>query len=267
MRMLITGAASGIGRAVALMAAEAHSSDCHLVLVDRQEPALAAVAEEARAAGATVWSATADLADPAACAGAVRVAETRLGGLDALVSNAGYARSAPLRELETEEFDRSFAVNTRAVWLLGKAAYPMLAESHGAIVATASMSARHPTPPLGAYSASKAALVMLVQQLALEWGPSGIRCNVVSPGPTATGMTAGIFADVQDDAQRRNREQREAHIPLRRVGEPADVAAAILYLVGPSARQVTGIELTVDGGLSIGLMPAVGGGQGHRPSA
>jgi NAD(P)-dependent dehydrogenase (short-subunit alcohol dehydrogenase family) len=266
MRMLITGAASGIGRAATLMAAEA-LPECSLVLVDSQEPALAAVADEARAAGATVWCAAADLSDPTACARAVDVAETRLGGLDALVSNAGYARSASLRELETDEFDRSFAVNTRAVWLLGKAAFPMLAESRGAIVATASMSARHPTPPLGAYSASKAALVMLVQQLALEWGPYGIRCNVVSPGPTATGMTAGSFADAQDETQRRNRTQREAHIPLRRVGEAADVAGAILFLAGSSARQITGIDLTVDGGLSIGLMPAVGGGQGHGPSA
>jgi NAD(P)-dependent dehydrogenase (short-subunit alcohol dehydrogenase family) len=195
------------------------------------------------------------------------LAEQSLGGLDALISNAGYARSAPLLDLEADEFDRSIAVNTRAAWLLGKAAFPILAESQGAIVATESMSARHPTPPLGAYSASKAALVMLVQQMALEWGPSGIRCNVVSPGPTATGMTAGIFADAQDETQRRNRAKREAHIPLRRVGEATDVAAAIMFLAGPSARQITGIDLTVDGGLSIGLMPAVGGGQGHRPPA
>jgi glucose 1-dehydrogenase len=265
--MLITGAASGIGRAVALAAAEAGAADCSLVLADTQEAALADVADGVRAAGATVWCAAADLAVPEDCTRVVDLAAQRLGGLDALVSNAGYARTAPLRDLDTEEFDRSIAVNTRAVWLLGRAAFPMLADAGGAIVATASMSARHPTPPLGAYSTSKAALVMLVQQMALEWGPAGIRCNVVSPGPTATGMTVGIFGDVRDEAQRRNRAQREAHIPLRRVGEPSDVAAAILFLAGPSARQVTGVDLVVDGGLSIGLMPAVGGGQGHRASA
>jgi NAD(P)-dependent dehydrogenase (short-subunit alcohol dehydrogenase family) len=265
--MLITGAASGIGRAAALMAAHDLASECSLVLVDSQEPALAVVADEARAAGATVVCAAADVSASTSCARVVDLAKQSLGGLDALISNAGYARSAPLLDLETDEFDRSIAVNTRAVWLLGKGAFPMLAESRGAIVATASMSARHPTPPLGPYSASKAALVMLVKQMALEWGASGIRCNVVSPGPTATGMTAGIFADAQDETQQRNRAEREAHIPLRRVGEAADVAAAIMFLAGPSARQITGIDLTVDGGLSIGLMPAVGGGQGHRPSA
>lgn len=266
MRMLITGAASGIGRAVALLAAEALPSRCSLVLVDTQAAALETVADEARTLGAAVWSAAADLSDPSACSRVVDVAEKRLGGLNALISNAGFARSAPLLELEAKEFDRSIAVNTRPVWLLGKAAFPMLAASRGVIVATASMSARHPTPPLGAYSASKAALVMLVQQMALEWGASGIRCNVVSPGPTATGMTAGIFTDQQDEAQRRNRAERESHIPLRRIGEAVDVAHAILFLAGPSARQVTGVELMVDGGLSIGLMPAVGGGQGHRAS-
>jgi NAD(P)-dependent dehydrogenase (short-subunit alcohol dehydrogenase family) len=249
------------------MAAETFTSGGRLVLTDLQGPALEAVASEARALGAEVWSAPADVGEPSDCQRVVDNTEEFIGGLDALVSNAGYARSAPLLDLATEEFDRALAVNTRPVWLLARAAFPMLAASRGAVVATASMSARHPTPPLGAYSTSKAALVMLVQQLALEWGPAGIRCNVVSPGPTVTGMTAGSFGDASGPTQRQNRAAREAHIPLRRVGEAADVANAILFLASPAARQITGVELTVDGGLSIGLMPAVGGGQGHRPAA
>lgn len=113
--MRITGAPSGIGRAVTLMASQALTSECSLVLVGSQEAALAVVADEARANGATVWGSAADLSGPDACARVVDVAENRLGGLDTLISNAGYARTAPLLDLETNEFNRSIAVNTRAV--------------------------------------------------------------------------------------------------------------------------------------------------------
>jgi NAD(P)-dependent dehydrogenase (short-subunit alcohol dehydrogenase family) len=261
MRMIITGAASGMGRATALLAAA--EPDTQLVLVDRAEAALAAAADEVRAAGAEAVTVVADLSVPESSERIVAAAEKSFGGLDALISNAGMNPVALLKDLDVAAFDAAFAVNTRPAWLLGKAAHAMLSESRGAIVATGSMSATQPTPPLGAYSASKAALVMLVQQMALEWGPDGIRCNVVSPGPTVTGMTVGVFNDTADEKQRQNREARERHIPLRRVGLADDVARAILFLASDAAHQITGVNLLVDGGLSLGLMPAVGGGQGH----
>ena len=261
MRMIITGAASGMGRATAMLAAQEPGAE--LVLADRTADGLEATAAEVIAVGAQVVSVIADLSVPEDCAQVVERAREAFGGLDALISNAGINPVATLKNMSVDAFDLDFSVNTRPTWLLGQAAHDMLSHSNGAIVATASISSFIPTPPLGAYSASKAALVMLVQQMALEWGPDGIRANCVSPGPTVTGMTDGVFNDDTDEKQRRNRKSRERHIPLRRVGQAEDVARAILFLASPAARQITGVNLVVDGGLSLALMPAVGGGSGH----
>jgi NAD(P)-dependent dehydrogenase (short-subunit alcohol dehydrogenase family) len=257
MRVLITGAASGIGLALAHILAGKSSNRARLMLVDRDEGKLQEAAESLRGSGATVISRPADLLDADAPARVVEEAGRQFGGLDGIASNAGIIQSAPLAELAATEFDRIFAINARAAWLLGKAAYPMLKESRGAIVATASVSAEHPTPPLGAYSASKAALVMLIQQMAVEWGPDGIRCNCVSPGPTLTPMTAGAYSNPK------LKQQRESNIPLRRLGRPEDIANAIAFLMSPEGAYISGVNLAVDGGMSQCLMPATGSGGGH----
>lgn len=261
MRMIITGAASGIGLAAVRLASE--QADTRLLLIDKDSQGLEDALGSLTTAGVAATGLTVDLEDPGSGEEIAARASETMGGIDAIVSNAGYTEVALLKDLEVASFDRMVAINARATWLLGKAAYPALKESRGAIVATASISSTQPTPPLGAYSASKAALVMLIQQMALEWGPDGIRCNAVSPGPTVTGMTAGVFSDLSDDAQRRNRQDREAHLPLRRVGAAEDVARALLFLASPAASQITGVNLVVDGGLSLALMPSVGGGSGH----
>jgi NAD(P)-dependent dehydrogenase (short-subunit alcohol dehydrogenase family) len=174
------------------------------------------------------------------------------------VSNAGIIGRSSLLDLSLADYERSFAINTRATWLLAKAAHPLLAASKGSIVATASISAHEPTPPLGAYSASKAALIMLVRQMAVEWGPDGIRCNTVSPGSTHTAMTDARYSD---PVQRAAAAQRN---PLRTVGLPENQAAAIAFLLSPDAAYITGIDLLVDGGLSTMLMPASGFGDPWR---
>jgi NAD(P)-dependent dehydrogenase (short-subunit alcohol dehydrogenase family) len=181
-----------------------------------------------------------------------------MGGIDAVISNAGIIMGGALVDQQPEDFDRIFAINTRSTWALAKAAHPHLKDSKGAFVATASMSATQATPGLGFYSCSKAALLMLVRQLCVEWGPDGIRCNTVSPGPTYTPMTAAGYQDPE------RRDQREANIALRKLGLAEDVANAILFLISPLAGHIGGIDVLVDGGMSNMLMPASGGGTGQK---
>lgn len=256
MRFVITGAASGIGRACAELLAIGRgiAGEHRLLLVDRDADNLRTVTE---AIGNQAAAAVVDLSDVDCGDKIVAAAVAHMGGIDAVISNAGIIATGALATLDVAAFDRMYAINTRAAWLLAKAAYPYLKESRGAFIATASMSATQPTPALGFYSSSKAALLMLVRQLSVEWGPDGIRCNSVSPGPTYTPMTATGYDNPA------MRDQREANIPLRKLGKAEDVANVILFLAGPDAGHVSGIDVLVDGGMSNMLMPASGGGTGQ----
>jgi NAD(P)-dependent dehydrogenase (short-subunit alcohol dehydrogenase family) len=258
MKAIITGAASGIGRAVAFQlsrsAAAREGKSAQVLLVDLNKEKLDEVAGLLRAEGVQAEVYAGDLTDPEVPAKVVAAAEKAFGGLDVLISNAGIIGRASLLELSLADYDRAFQINTRATWLLGKAAHPLLSASRGCIVATASMSAFQPTSPLGAYSASKAALVMLIKQMALEWGPDGIRCNTVSPGSTHTGMTDQRFSNPE------LREAAAARNPLHMVGTADHQAAAICFLASPEAAYITGADLLVDGGMSTMLMKAAGAG-------
>jgi NAD(P)-dependent dehydrogenase (short-subunit alcohol dehydrogenase family) len=259
MRVVITGAASGIGRSVAeLLAAGGVIAGPHqLLLTDRDADGLNNVAE---GIGPSASACVADLSAPDCGETIIAAAVAHMGGVDAVVSNAGIIAAGALVNLTADDFDRIYSVNTRATWALAKAAHPYLVASKGAFVATASMSAMQPTPGLGFYSSSKAALLMLIRQLALEWGMDGIRCNSVSPGPTYTPMTKTGY----DDGDRR--AQREAMIPLGKLGMAEDVANALLFLICPLASHITGVDILVDGGMSNNLMPATGGGTGQKAS-
>ncbi len=261
MRIIITGAASGIGRAVAerLAAGAVIAGPHQLLLTDRDADGLKAVADEIGPAAA-VGICVADLSASDCGDTIVAAAIAHMSGIDAVVSNAGIIAAGSLVDLSADDFDRIYSINTRAPWALAKAAHPHLATSKGAFVATASMSATQPTPGLGFYSSSKAALLILMRQLALEWGKDGIRCNSVSPGPTYTPMTKAGY----DDAARR--AQRESMIPLGKLGTADDVANAILFLISPLAGHISGIDILVDGGMSNNLMPATGGGTGQKAS-
>ncbi len=253
-RVLVTGAGSGIGRAVALLAAS-REPGIRLGLVDRDAAAAGRVAAECGSLGAVCVGVAADLSSLEGPAEAVAEVTEVLGGLDVLVSNAGTTGRGTLLETTVEDWQHVFDLNVRATWLLARAAYDALAEARGSIVVTTSISAHHPTPRAGAYSASKAALAMLVRHLALEWGPAGIRVNAVAPGPVLTPMTFASFGDDADPAARGRRRRREAGTPLQRLAEPADVAEVVWFLAGRGAAHVTGAEVPVDGGLGATLMP------------
>lgn len=263
MKILITGAASGIGRAAAFRlqndVARREGRGAELMLVDIHAAPLEEVAGELAAKGATVRTFVGNLADPTVPAAAVAATEAAFGGLDALISNAGIISRGTLLEISLEEYERAFAINTRPTWLLSKAAYPMLAAARGCLVATASIAAHEPTPTLGAYAPSKAALIMLVKQLACDWGPAGIRCNTVSPGSTQTAISANSSSPGQD--------RREGRNPLRMIAQPEHQAAVIAFLAGPDAAFVTGADFVCDGGAQTQLMTTSGmGNPWQRPA-
>ncbi len=258
MRVLVTGAASGIGRATCLRLARdarAAGQKASVAAVDVGPSAgLDRLVEDLRALGAEVLPLHGDMGSAEAPARVVDEAVARFGGLEGLVSNAGVNRPGPLVQYAVADWDYLFAVNTRATWLLAKAAHPALKAAGGAIVATGSMSGSHPHANLGAYGPSKAAVIMLVQVLAQEFGRDGIRVNAVSPVMVHTGMTAAVYAD------RTVASERDALVPLGRVATPEDMADVIAFLLGPDARYVNGHDLVADGGVSgnfLGRLPGI----------
>jgi glucose 1-dehydrogenase len=258
MRVVVTGAASGIGRAVCLRLARdarAAGGSARVAAVDVGRPAeLDRLAAELAGLGAETLPLDGDMGEPDAPGRVVAAAVERFGGLDGLVSNAGINRPGPLTSYTVEDWDRVFAVNVRATWLLARAAHPALRVTRGAIVAVASMSGSHAHAGLGAYAPSKAALIMLVRVLAQELGHDGIRVNALSPGMVRTGMTRQVYAD-PDVAT-----ARASLVPLGRVAAPEDMADVIAFLLGPDARYVNGHDLVADGGVTgnhLGRLPGL----------
>ena len=258
MRVLVTGAASGIGRATCLRVARdarSRSGGAKIAAVDVAGSAtLDAVAEELRKLDAEVLPLRGDMGTADAPGRVVTEAVSRFGGLDGLVSNAGINRPGRLVDYDVKDWDALFAVNTRATWLLAKAAHGALKTSGGTIVAVGSMSGTNAHANLGAYAPSKAAVIMLAQVLAQEFGRDGIRVNTVSPGMVRTGMTERVYAD------ERIARERDGLVPIGRVATPEDIADVIAFLLGPDARYVNGHDLIVDGGITgnfLGRLPGI----------
>lgn len=236
-RTIVTGAASGIGEATArLFAAEG----ARVLAVDLPGTRLG----EAHAGAANIVTAFDNVADETAADRLVSRAVSEFGGLDVLVNNAGTA-SNQLAEVATlEEWDRVFSVNIRGVFLLCRAAIPQLrAAGGGRLVNVASVMAERTDYGLSAYCASKAGVAGLTRTLALELGKFGITANWIEPGAIETGMTRQNFA------QEHIRAVWEKKSPMKRLGQPIDVARAILFLASDDSAFVTGQGLVVDGGL------------------
>ncbi len=245
--ILITGAASGIGAAIARRLAGPEGAV--LLHTRRNQAGAEAVAAELRASGAGAAVGLGDLAHPAVAATVVAEAVARFGGLDVLVSNAGFADRTRLADLSDEAMAASTEAIQGAFFRLARAAIPHLAGgSDPRIVAVSSFVAhsfRTDIAPFPASAAAKAALEALVRALAVELGPAGVTVNAVVPGFIR--KDAGAHRAIDPEALQRQTEK----IPLGRIGLPDDVAAAVAFLVSPAAGYITGQALHVDGGLVI----------------
>ena len=253
MRILLTGSSRGIGRAIAQRLAVPGNSLA--LCASRPSSELDEAVAACREKGAEVVGLSGDIGLTETPARLVEEAVKALGGLDGVVSNAGIAISGSLIDMPEDEWDRVFAVNVRAAWLLSRAAYPHLcAADNAAFISVASMSGIEAYPGTGAYSASKAALIMMVRTLALEWAANGVRANCVSPGLFHSSMTAPIYADPEKKAA------REALVPMHRIGEPAqDIAGLVEFMLSKDAGYITGQNILADGGLMASVHTQIAG--------
>ena len=241
--VLVTGAASGMGRATAHLLAD---EGALVGIVDRDAEGLARVAGELAGAGATAHAVAADVSEAGAPARAVDEVRAALGPIDGLVNNAGVSLPALI---DSDAFEHAWtttlAINLTAYTAFVRAAVDDLRrDGAGRIVNVASTEALGATPGIAAYTAAKHGVVGLTRSLAVELGPSGVTANCICPGPINTGMTAVI----PDDMKQVFAKRRTA---LRRYGEPEEVAHATLSLLLPAASYITGAVLVVDGGLTI----------------
>ena len=245
--VLITGAAGGIGRATAVRFA---AEGARLGLVDRARDGLRetlAVVEKAGGAGMTVEADVTRSADVARYTAAVA---ERWGGVDCFFNNAGILGDVrALVDYPEETFDRVIAVNVKGVWLGIKTVAPLLrARGGGVIVNTASIAGLRGSRNLVAYTASKHAVVGLTRTAALELAPAGIRVNAVCPSPIDTAMVQALETGASAANPAAFHERMAGTIPLRRYGQPEEVAALVTFLCSADADYLTGGIYTVDGG-------------------
>lgn len=236
-RALVTGASRGIGAAIALALAERGADVA--ITYERSAERAAEVVRAIEGRGRRGLALQADSADAAAVKRSVDAAAGELGGLDILVNNAGIARGGPVAEMALADIDALLAVNVRSVVLASQAAIPHLGAGGRIISIGSCLGERVPFPGVTVYSMTKSALLSFTRGLARELGPQGITVNLVQPGSTDTDMNPSDGA--QSDLQR-------SMTALGHYGRPEDIAAAVAFLASPSARQITGTTLTVDGG-------------------
>ena len=242
---LVTGSATGIGAAAAIALARAGFDVA--VNYSRSEDAARATADECEAAGAKTIVVGSDVVDNVSVHAMVEACRTAFGRLDVLVNNAGITSATPFKDLDNmdfEDWDRVFSVNVRGLVQVTRACAPMLKDSRGCIVNTASIVGLRPGPQPLAYSASKASVVSLTKTLALALGPE-IRVNAVAPGWMEGGWMERMLGDNYD----RLMERRARMTPLGRCVTAEDVAQSMLSLIDGN-RFVTGEIVVVDGGFS-----------------
>jgi NAD(P)-dependent dehydrogenase (short-subunit alcohol dehydrogenase family) len=247
--VLVTGAGRGIGKGIALAFGEQGS---RVVVNDLDPASAAATAQEIGAAGGTADAAPADVGDPVAGRALVADVIARAGRLDVLVANAGINPVSPLLELSQETWERIQRTNEWSLFHCGQPAARHMAErGTGSIVVIGSPASNETYAEQTHYAAAKAGLQMLAFGMAWELGPLGVRTNVIHPGWIETELNREYL---WSDPTLRERVVRQ--IPLRRTGQPADVAGVAVWLCTEAAAYVNGASLSVDGGLTVGRVKA-----------
>jgi NAD(P)-dependent dehydrogenase (short-subunit alcohol dehydrogenase family) len=243
---VITGAGSGIGSEIARRFA---AQGARVALGDIDVAAVEAVARDC---GGVALARELDVTDADSVASFFGTVVDRFGGVDVVANNAGVLVVGGVDEVGEETWDRGFDVNVKGVFLMMRAAWPLMAQrGGGSIINMGSAAGLEGVARNLGYCATKAAVVLMTRSAALDGASLGIRVNCVCPGFVDAGMTEGFFAEQEDPAAAR--AAAEAAHPLGRLGTAKDIADAYVYLASDEASWVTGVALKVDGGLTAGL--------------
>lgn len=238
---IVTGAGSGIGHACAIALAR---EGARVALVGRRKDRVEALAEEI---GDSALAISADVSRPGEIGRLLNETVSRFGGLTFLLNNAGVLHVGNAEQITEEQWDHTFDVNVRAVWLLSRAALPQMRKAGGgSIINVASTLGMVGARNRAAYAASKGAVVLLTKGMAIDHGHDKIRVNAICPSFVETELTAAVLDKAPDPAAVR-RERAAAH-PLGRLGQPEDIAGLAVYLASEESSWVTGAVLPVDGG-------------------
>jgi 3-oxoacyl-[acyl-carrier protein] reductase len=236
---LVTGGSRGIGAAIVKRLA---ADGLHVVAMARDAAKLESIVAEVTSAGGSAEALVCDVADAKALATAVEQIAERLGRLDVLVNNAGMTKDGLVLRMDDEDFDVVLQTNLKSAFVaIRAAARPMMRAKGGRIINISSVSGVAGNAGQANYAASKAGLIGLAKSVAKELAGKNITCNVVAPGFISTDMTSVLGEQIK--------EQVKQFIPLKRFGQPQEIAAAVSFLAGPDSSYITGQVLCVDGGM------------------
>lgn len=238
---VVTGAGSGIGRAIALRLAE---DTARIAIWDINAQGAEETAQMIRDAGGTAIAIEVDCSEKSAIQAAADRTRAELGPVAILVNNAGIAPFTPFLDTDDDLFDKVIRINLRGPWLVTKQLLPdMLAESWGRVINITSSSVQTGSPAQGHYVSSKGGLVGMTKALALEFAPTGVTFNMIPPGFIDTPMLRAAPIDADAFAQT---------LPMKRIGQPEDIAAAAAYLASEEASYITGQVISTNGGRYMG---------------